>query len=144
MPGEVSGIAWAGLPWGSLDSNLQLSRDLPHSPPQVDRTWGIWGSFCKLSKAIFYLLKGEYTSVEATTEKHGLGNGFVVPGKISWQFRSHCKFPHVVFVQNTYPQNGHWLGPPVSGIVFPMSLLYKDLQNNNNSHANHQKGSPPP
>ena len=31
-----------------------------YSPPQVDRIWGIWGSYYNLPKAIFYLLKGEY------------------------------------------------------------------------------------
>ena len=31
-----------------------------YSPPQVDRIWGIWGSYCKMPKAILYLLKGGY------------------------------------------------------------------------------------
>ena len=32
-------------------------------PPYVDRIWGIWymGSHYKIPKAIFYLLKGDYT-----------------------------------------------------------------------------------
>ena len=37
-------------------SNLKL-----YSPPKVDRIWGIWGSYYKLPKAIFYLLKGDYS-----------------------------------------------------------------------------------
>ena len=31
-----------------------------YSPPSVDRTWGIWGSYHNIPKAIFYLLKGDY------------------------------------------------------------------------------------
>ena len=27
---------------------------------QVDRIWGIWGSYYNIPKAIFYLLKGDY------------------------------------------------------------------------------------
>ena len=27
-------------------------------PPEVDRLWGIWGSYYNIPKAIFYLLKG--------------------------------------------------------------------------------------
>ena len=30
-----------------------------HSPPSVDRIGGIWGSYYSITKAIFYLLKGE-------------------------------------------------------------------------------------
>ena len=30
------------------------------SPPKVDRIWGIWGSYCNIPKAIFYLLKEDY------------------------------------------------------------------------------------
>ena len=26
-----------------------------HSPPQVDRIWGIWGSYSNIPKAIIYL-----------------------------------------------------------------------------------------
>ena len=33
-----------------------------YSLPQVDRIWGIWGSFCNIPKAIFYLLEGDYKS----------------------------------------------------------------------------------
>ena len=29
-------------------------------PPEVDRIQDIWGSYCSLPKAIFYLLKGDY------------------------------------------------------------------------------------
>ena len=32
-----------------------------YSPPEVDRIWGIWGSYYKKPKAIFYLLQGDYT-----------------------------------------------------------------------------------
>ena len=28
-----------------------------YSPPQVDRIWGIWGSYDEIPEAIFYLLK---------------------------------------------------------------------------------------
>ena len=32
----------------------------PYSPPEVDRIWGVWGSYYNIFKAIFYLLKGDY------------------------------------------------------------------------------------
>ena len=32
-----------------------------YSPPQVDRIWGIRGSYCNIPKATFHLLKGDYT-----------------------------------------------------------------------------------
>ena len=31
-----------------------------YSPPEVDRIWGIWGSYYDIPKTIFYLLKGDY------------------------------------------------------------------------------------
>ena len=31
-----------------------------YSPPYVDGTWGIWGSYFNLPKTIVYLLKGNY------------------------------------------------------------------------------------
>ena len=31
-----------------------------YSPPQVDRIWGIWGSYYTIPQAIFYLLNGAY------------------------------------------------------------------------------------
>ena len=31
-----------------------------YSPPEVDRIWGIWGSYSNIPKGIFYLLKGNY------------------------------------------------------------------------------------
>ena len=31
-----------------------------YSPPEVDRIWGIWGSYHDIPKAIFYLPKGDY------------------------------------------------------------------------------------
>ena len=30
-----------------------------YSPPDVDRIWGIWGSYYNIPKAVFYLLKGD-------------------------------------------------------------------------------------
>ena len=30
-----------------------------YSPPQVDRMWGIWGSYDNILRAIFYLLTGD-------------------------------------------------------------------------------------
>ena len=33
-----------------------------YSPPEVDRIWGIWGSSYNIPKAIFYLLKGDFSS----------------------------------------------------------------------------------
>ena len=32
-----------------------------YSPPQVDRIWGIWGSYSNIPEAILYLLQGDYT-----------------------------------------------------------------------------------
>ena len=31
-----------------------------HSPPSLDRIWGIWGSHNNIPKTVFYLLKGDY------------------------------------------------------------------------------------
>ena len=31
-----------------------------YSPPEVDRLWGMWGSYYILPKDIFHLLKGDY------------------------------------------------------------------------------------
>ena len=31
-----------------------------YSSRKVDRIWGIWGSYCNIPQAIFYLLKGDY------------------------------------------------------------------------------------
>ena len=31
------------------------------SPSQVDRIWGIWGSYYTMPKAVFYLLQGDYS-----------------------------------------------------------------------------------
>ena len=39
---------------------------LPYSPSQVDRIWGMWGSYYKIPKAIFYLLKGDYNPKPST------------------------------------------------------------------------------
>ena len=40
--------------------------------PRGDRTWGIWGSYYNIPKAIFYLLKGDY-------RVEGLGCMFPIP-----------------------------------------------------------------
>ena len=29
-------------------------------PPEVDRIWGIWGSYYNIPKTVFYLIKGDY------------------------------------------------------------------------------------
>ena len=34
-----------------------------YSPPEVDRIWGIWGSYYNILKAKFYLLKGDYIPI---------------------------------------------------------------------------------
>ena len=34
-----------------------------YSPPEVNRIWGIWGSYYNIPKAMFYLLKGDYTDI---------------------------------------------------------------------------------
>ena len=34
-----------------------------YSPPEADRIWGIWRSYYNIPKAIFYLLKGDYSSL---------------------------------------------------------------------------------
>ena len=31
-----------------------------YSPPEVDRIWGIWGSYYNIPIAILYVLKGDY------------------------------------------------------------------------------------
>ena len=33
-----------------------------YGPPQVDRIWGIWGSYYNIPQAIFALLKGDYNT----------------------------------------------------------------------------------
>ena len=50
------------LPKFSVSSGLTLRglRCWAFSPPQVDRLWGIWGSYYDIPKAIVYLLKGGY------------------------------------------------------------------------------------
>ena len=47
---------------------LHMGSGEAYSPPQVDRIWAIWGSYCNIPKTIFYLLKGHYNFV-------GLWNG---------------------------------------------------------------------
>ena len=46
-----------------LGSGLEKGTD-DCSPPKVDRIWAIWGSYHNIPKAIFYLLKGDYTSLQ--------------------------------------------------------------------------------
>ena len=48
-----------------------------YSPPSVDRISGIWGSYYKMAKAIFYLVKGDYTGV-GLFKDWGLGPGLVL------------------------------------------------------------------
>ena len=40
--------------WGCLGFRV-------YSPPEVDRIWGIRGSYSNIPKAIVYLLKGDYS-----------------------------------------------------------------------------------
>ena len=35
------------------------------SPPEVDRTWDIWGSYYNIPKAILYLRKGDYNNLNS-------------------------------------------------------------------------------
>ena len=46
--------AWQG------GGGVILERRLRIIVPQADRTWGIWGSYCDIPKAIFYLLKADH------------------------------------------------------------------------------------
>ena len=49
------GVRVSGLGMRVQQLNLQTS-----SLREVDRIWGIWGSYYNIPKAIFYLLKGDY------------------------------------------------------------------------------------
>ena len=40
---------------------MGLQEPLVYSPPKVDRICGIWGVYYNIPKAIFNLLKGDYT-----------------------------------------------------------------------------------
>ena len=51
------------------ERNVAQLRNVSYSTPQVDRIWGIWGSYYSIPKAIFYLLKG------------GL---YIIPGPLIW------------------------------------------------------------
>ena len=54
------------LIFASLAVLFHLQFSLEYSPPYVDRIWGIWGiwgSCYNIPKAIFYLLKGDYRSM---------------------------------------------------------------------------------
>ena len=44
----------------------------PYSPPQVDRIWGMWGSYYNVPKTIFYL-KGDYTPENLKVHMRRLG-----------------------------------------------------------------------
>ena len=39
-----------------------------YSPPQVDRTCGILGSYYNIPKAIFYRIKGDYTCIQELSQ----------------------------------------------------------------------------
>ena len=43
-----------------------------YSPPSVDRIWGIWGCCSNISKAIFYLRKGDYKVLGAKVNVWGV------------------------------------------------------------------------
>ena len=43
-----------------LDPYPQPWPSTVYSSPEVDRIWGIWGSYYNVPKATFYLLKGHY------------------------------------------------------------------------------------
>ena len=45
---------------------MGMGGGLTYSPPEVDRIWGIWGSYYNILKAIFYLLKGDYKACWTT------------------------------------------------------------------------------
>ena len=46
---------------GQLGSGIFLAPK-PYSPPEVERIWGMWGSYYNIPKPIFYLLKGDHKS----------------------------------------------------------------------------------
>ena len=53
---------------GGIEKNLMNARcPSVYSPPEVDRIGGIWGSYYNISKAIFYLLKGDYSILKVAT-----------------------------------------------------------------------------
>ena len=51
--------------WGSSDAvfGLKFQEFAIYSAPSLDRIWAIWGSYFRLPKAIFYLLKGDYGAI---------------------------------------------------------------------------------
>ena len=51
-----------GLYWdsGKENGNYYLGVRV-YSPPEVDRIWGIWGTYFHIAKAILYRLKGHYS-----------------------------------------------------------------------------------
>ena len=64
--GKYSPYGYLG-PFGLVATELALgaaglyrTRSRVYSPAQVDRIWGIWGSYFNIPKAIFCLLKGDY------------------------------------------------------------------------------------
>ena len=71
----VQGSFTLQWPWLTRSARKILQNDIPgfqnaiealpeisdYSPPQVDRIWGIWGSYHNTPKATFYLFKGDYT-----------------------------------------------------------------------------------
>ena len=50
---------WRKISRSTVVSVLNISTQC-YSPPEVDRIWGIWGSYYNIPKAIFYLPKGDY------------------------------------------------------------------------------------
>ena len=54
------------IPQTSCFQGTQLASK--YSRPQVNGIWGIWGSYYHIPKAIFHLLKGNYTP-ETTTAR---------------------------------------------------------------------------
>ena len=44
-----------------LEENLRAAGFRVYCRPYVDRIWGIWRSYSNIPKAIFYLLKGDYS-----------------------------------------------------------------------------------
>ena len=39
----------------NMNFGLLQEDSLTHSLPEVDRIWGIWGPYCNIPKAIFYI-----------------------------------------------------------------------------------------
>ena len=74
---------WYLLRTGGLSQGETRRLDPePYSPPSVDRIWGLWGSHYNISKAVFYLLKGDYNNPGRLGERpasYGCYHGATVP-----------------------------------------------------------------